>query len=100
MKPHAACSTGRANTTESTPSRPLRSTAHVCVRSRVRAVRWRTSMHRVDTWIPPCPAHDPDAGVRTTPSSRAHHATPIATAPRERTLALPSRRAVTSLPLS
>jgi hypothetical protein len=80
-KSHVARSTGRADTTESTLSRPLRSAARMHVRSRLGTVRWRPSMCHVDTWIPPYPAHHPDAGVRTMPSSRALHVTPIAAAP-------------------
>jgi hypothetical protein len=62
-------------------SRPLRSDARVHVRSRVGIVRWCPSIRHVDTWIPPCPPHHPDTGVRTTPSSRALHVTPIAATP-------------------
>jgi hypothetical protein len=80
-KPHVARSAGRADTAESTPSSPLCSTTRVRVRSRVGTLCWRPSMHYVDTWIPPSPADHLDASVRTTPSSCALHATPIAAAP-------------------
>jgi hypothetical protein len=71
MKLRIARSAGRADTTESTPSRPLRSTACMRMHSQVGAVRWCPSMRHVDTWIPPvqlttltsvyeqCPAHVP-----------------------------------------
>jgi hypothetical protein len=104
MKPRTACSAGRADTAESTPARPLHGAARVRVHSQVGVVRWRPSMRRMDTWIPPYPAHHPDARIRTTLSSRALHVTPIITAPLRCvsacTLALPPRRAITSLPLS
>jgi hypothetical protein len=81
MKPHTACPAGQADAVKSTPSRPMHSATRVHVRSRVGAVRWRPSLHHVDTWMPPCPAHHPDASVWTTPSSRALHVAPIAVVP-------------------
>jgi hypothetical protein len=83
-KPRGPHSAGRANTAESTPSRPLCSTARVRVHSRVDAVRWCPSMHCVDTWIPPCLAHHLDVGIQTMPNSHALHVTPIAAVPLRR----------------
>jgi hypothetical protein len=33
--------------------------------SHVGRVRWCPSLRHVDTWMPPCPAHYPDADVQT-----------------------------------
>jgi hypothetical protein len=78
MKPRVACPVGRADAAESVPSTPLRSDARMRMQSRVDAVHWRTSLHRVGTWMPPYLAHQHHVGIRTTPNSRALHVAPIA----------------------
>jgi hypothetical protein len=101
-KPRASRSASRTDTTESTPSRPLHSAARLRVRSRVGAVCWRPSMHHVDTWIPlsssPPRCQRTDNTQLACPPRDSHCR--CASAPCESTLALPSRRAVTSLSLA
>jgi hypothetical protein len=81
MKPCAACPAGQADKGR---------------------VRWHPSLRCVDTWMPPCLAHYPDANVRTNTACVHFTRLPFAAAPLCRTsmLALPPHRAVTSLPLS
>jgi hypothetical protein len=59
MKPRTACPAGQADAVESTLSRPMHSATRVHVRSRVGAVRWRPSLHHVDTWMPPLSSSPP-----------------------------------------
>jgi hypothetical protein len=80
---------------------PLQNACHIChclalpthACSRVGRVRCRPSLHRVDTWMPPCPAHYPDANVRTNAARVPFTRPPFATAPlcHTSTLALPPR---------
>jgi hypothetical protein len=98
-KSHTACPAGRDNAAESTPSRPLCNAAH---HARVARVRWRPSLCRVDTWMPPYPAHYPNTDVQTNAARVPFMWPPFAATPLRRAskLALPPGRALTSFPLS